>query len=144
MTTVIDAPVAAVWRALSDIGRIADWNPGVRASRLISDQTVGTGTARHCDLGAGAYLREVVVKWEEHRALTMRIEDTNLPLRSADIRFSLAPEAAGTRVRVSPLYHVKFGRLGRWLDRLAVRRTYRRGMRHLLEGLKRHVESGDG
>ncbi len=75
------------------------------------------------------------------QALTMRIVGTNLPFRSADIRFTLEDHGGETQVTVSPVYALKFGILGRVLDSLFVRRQYRRGMVNLLQGLKQNVES---
>ena len=71
----------------------------------------------------------------------MRITQTNLPLKNAEIRFNLAPNGEGTRVTVSPLYELKFGIVGRLLDRFYVHRTYQNGMQHLLRGLKDFIES---
>lgn len=145
-STLIDAPVDRVWRALDDIAAIEQWNPGVRESRLIGSRPSGEGAARFCDLGGRNYLHEEVVHHEPQRALTMRITETNLPFQHADIRFTLQPHGDGTRVTVSPVYRLRFGLLGSALDASYVRRTYSRGMAALLAGLKRHVEgaTGDG
>ncbi len=86
------------------------------------------------------YLDEQVVEWEPGEALTMRVIGTNLPFRTADIRFRLQPEPSGTVVPVSPEYTVKFGLAGRILDVLFVRHAYKRGMTALLRGLKAHIE----
>lgn len=136
----IEAPITAVWAALDDIAAIEQWNPGVRASRLIGTQPSGEGAARYCDLGGRNYLHETVVLHEPERALTMRITETNLPFEHADIGFRLQPDGAGTLITVAPLYRLRFGPLGSLLDRAYVRRTYGRGMAALLRGLKRHVE----
>ncbi len=136
----IDAPVDRVWDTLADIGSIHEWNPGVKQSHITTRYQEGLGTGRHCDLGQKRYLDETVVDWEPHQRLTMRIVATNLPLKTADIRFALRPAGGGTIVTVSPTYALKFGLLGRLLDLLFVRRTYVEGMRALLLGLKKHVE----
>ena len=140
---VIAAPVEAVWSVLGDIGTIADWNPGVRQSYLVGDDA-GLGSRRRCELGAKMYLDEEVVEWEALRRLTMRITATNLPFKTADIRFTLDPVDGGTRVAVSPVYSLKFGPLGALMDRLMVRRSYAKGMEDLLIGLKSAVEGGAG
>ena len=138
--TTIDAPVTAVWQALSAIGEIYQWNPGVRASHTTSEQTEGVGTTRFCDLGGKNYLDEAVVLWQPNEKLTMRITGTNLPFATADIRFTLRAEDGQTVVTVSPLYQLKFGVLGRLLDRIYVRNNYHKGMKSLLAGLKQFVE----
>jgi hypothetical protein len=117
------------------------WNPGVQESHLTSDLDSCLGATRHCDLGGRNYLDEEVVEFVSGEALTMRITNTNLPFQHADIRFRLEPEGKATRVSVSPEYRMKFGPLGGLMDRVMVRRTYQKGMRSLLRGLKEHVES---
>ena len=136
----ISAPVASVWEVLADIGSIADWNPGVVRSYVTGDRAGDVGAARHCDLGGKNYLDEEVVEWEEGRLLTMRVVGSNMPFKTADIRFTLWAESDGTAVTVAPEYSLKGGILGRLMDGLVVRRMYIRGMEALLSGLKAHVE----
>lgn len=142
-STTIDAPRDRVWAALADIGSISVWNPGVLDSRTTSEEATGLGASRHCDLGGRNYLDEQVVRFEDGEAITMRIVDSNLPFEHADIHFTLDSNGAGTRVTVAPEYRLKFGPIGRLMDRLVVRRTYEKGMKSLLRGLKRHLESGE-
>lgn len=139
----IQAKPEEVWKVLSDIGEIHTWNPGVIDSHLTSESGQGIGTARYCDLGGGNYLDESVVVWDPDRALTMRITGTNLPFKSADIRFTLREEGEGTAVTVSPLYELKYGVIGRVFDALYVKRTYEKGMQSLLQGLKENIEAGN-
>lgn len=69
------------------------------------------------------------------------LTDTNLPFKSADIRFNLTGDSDNTSVTVSPLYELKYGELGKILVTLMVRFAYRKGMKDLLRGLKQHVET---
>jgi len=140
-STVIHAPREETWAALADIGSIHVWNPGVKDSHTISEKGSGLGASRHCDLGGRNYLQEEVVEYDQGERLTMRITESNLPFAHADIRFFLKPEETSTRVVVQPEYELKFGLVGTLMDRLFVRRRYKKGMQALLRGLKRHVES---
>ncbi len=137
----IDASIGDVWDVLADIGKIHQWNPGVISSHVTTHEATGIGAGRHCDLGGKNFLDEEVVEWEAGRRLTMRISGTNLPLKAADIRFSLRADDDATIVTVSPEYAMKFGLLGKILDLLYVRRAYMKGMKALLTGLKTHVET---
>ena len=137
----IDAPIDDVWEVLGDVGAIYRWNPGVVKSHLTTDEGTGVGACRYCDLGGKNYLDEKVVEWQAGERLTMRITGTNLPFKSADIRFRLRAEDESTVVSVSPDYALKFGALGTLLDRVYVRRSYLKGMNALLAGLKRYVEN---
>lgn len=145
ITTTIQAPRAKVWSILADIGTIAAWNPGVVESHLTSDNGHsdghGIGATRYCNLGGQNYLDEQVVEWEQEQRLTMRITDTNLPLKEVDIRFTLHEDTDATAVTVAPEYKMPYGLLGQLLDAVYVRRTYKKGMKSLLEGLKSHAES---
>ena len=139
--TTINAPVNVVWQTLADIGTIYKWNPGVRASHLTSKQQIGVGAARFCDLGGKNYLDETVVVWQPEAQLTMRITATNMPFASADIQFFLnADQEGNTAVTVSPRYQLKWGLLGRLLNKIYVGATYKKGMAALLAGLKAYVE----
>jgi len=139
-TVRIDASTAEVWAALADIGSISSWNPGVKGSHQTSSGDVASGSSRRCELGGRNYLDEEVVLFEPPAKITFRITETNLPFESADIRFELKAHGHATQVEVSPLYSLKFGVVGKILDTLMVKATYRKGMRDLLQGLKKHVE----
>lgn len=140
-TIQISAAPEVVWSALADIGNISEWNPGVKSSKQTSSGAVAVGATRHCDLGGKNYLNEELVAFEPCRRMTLRITDTNLPFKSADIRFTVMPSGADTLVTVSPIYELKFGVIGRVLDKLMVRAQYSQGMRDLLQGLKTFVET---
>ncbi len=137
----ITAATHHVWAAVSDIGSIADWNPGVVQSRLTSRGEVGLGSTRVCELGGKNYLDEEVVEFVYLKRIAFRINATNLPFASAIIRFTLTPAGSHTLLAVAPDYTLKFGLIGRLMDQLLVRRVYRKGMQDLLHGLKPHLES---
>jgi uncharacterized protein YndB with AHSA1/START domain len=142
-TTIrIAAPVDAVWKVLSDLDSIDRWNPGVLHSRGTPGHIAGVGAGRHCLLPGDKYIDEEVADWRPGERLTMRIVATNLPLKSADIRFTLSDGGGMTLVTVTPDYTVKYGNLGKVLDLLIVRRRYQRSINALLAGLKRHLENG--
>jgi hypothetical protein len=68
----------------------------------------------------------------------MRIVGTNLPFKTADIRFRLRPdpENGGTMVAVSPEHELKYGPIGALMDTLMVRKTYLQGMEGAASGLE--------
>jgi len=101
---------------------------------------IGIGAARHCDISAKHSLAEVVTDFEPDARITFRITTTTVPLAEADVRFRLAQHNGATHVSVSAEYRLKYGLLGRAMDALMVRRSYRSGMQHLLAGLKARVE----
>jgi uncharacterized protein YndB with AHSA1/START domain len=141
VSETIHAPAEAVWAALADIGSIHVWNPGVKDSHSIGDRDTGHGASRHCDLDGDRYLEEQVVEYDPGTRLTMRITESNLPFARADVQFVLEPKESSTRVTVRPDYTLKYGPVGVVMDRVFVERTYMKGMKAPLRGLKEHVES---
>lgn len=135
----IKAPIRDVWNVLADIGIIAQWHPGVIASKLTS-KTIGVGSSRHCDLKGDNFLDEQVIVWQPEKHLGFRIYKSNLPMR-ADIHFHLRAVTGHTVVTVRPEYNLHYGLLGLLLDVLYFRQRYKAGMRALLTGLKRHLEA---
>jgi uncharacterized protein YndB with AHSA1/START domain len=139
VSTTIKAPVSEVWKVLADIGTIAQWHPGVKASHRLSNHHA-LGASRHCDLGKNHFLDEEVIIWEKEKRLSMRITKTNLPM-TADIHFFLVPNLQGTQVTVKPIYKVNYGIFGFMLDVVYIRKSYQKGMQVLLAGLKRYTEA---
>lgn len=146
VSTIINADRAKVWDVLANIGEIHRWNPGVLHSKVTGDLRSGLAAKRLCELPGKRFLDEEVVVWEPQQRLTMRIVDSNLPFRSADIQFELThgPDEASTQVTVSPEYQLKFGSLGQLLNGLIVGPAYKKGMKDLLLGLKRYLEHEAG
>ncbi|MBI2379608.1 MAG: SRPBCC family protein [Gammaproteobacteria bacterium] len=138
----IYAPVKSVWSVLADVGEIHSWNPGVMKSYLTSELSTGEGTCRRCELVGMGYLDEVVTRWVPEKYLTMKVVGTDLPFGEVAINFTLDVLDDKTMVKVNPVYRLKYGYVGKALDVLFVRRSYRKGMRALLQGLKRKVELG--
>lgn len=139
-TIEIDAPVSRVWATLADIGSIAEWNPGLVGSKATND-TIGLGATRVCDIDGRQTLDEEVVLFEPEHAINFRITRSTLPFSSADIRFTLMAEGEKAIVSVSPDYELKYGFVGRLLNWAFVLRAYRKGMRGLLTGLKERTEA---
>ncbi len=72
----------ATWERLQDFGNIADWNSGIRASRIISDTAGGVGMERQCDLQGNAYVRERVTELAPaERRLGLEFTHFPLPVR---------------------------------------------------------------
>ena len=140
---IINASREEVWSVLSDIGTIAQWNPGIKESYATSEQPDGPGATRFCDLGGKNYLNEEVVQWKYCEKLTLRIIESNMPFESADIHFTLEDEAGRTKVTAAPEYRIKYGLIGQLMDRYYVRNFYEKGMQNLLRGLKEYIEQPD-
>lgn len=136
----IAAPRAAVWRALTDLGALADYDPGVKKVSLVGEVTSGLGALRKCELRPKGWFVEQVVTFEPERALAFQLQTCSLPVASLRHDYTLTEDAGVTHVQQVMTYRLKYGGVGRTLDALVMRRQWDRGTKGFLAGLKQHVE----
>ena len=111
----INAPMDKVWEVLADFGATDKWSPVISKSYSTTEANGGVGAGRHCQTSFGA-LKEQIVEWEEGRSFTIDGK-TVLPM--------------------------KFATVGALLDKLVLRREFRKALTQGLAGLKYHVETGE-
>jgi len=137
----IEAPPEKVWSVLTSLDALAEYDPGVSKSEIISDAKRGPGAARRCDLAPGGWFKERVAAWQPNEALSFELYECTLPLRALRHSYTLVPEGGGTLVRQRMEYRLKFGLLGKLLDAMVVRKKWNAGIHGFFTGLKRYVEA---
>ncbi len=144
-SVTIDAKPHEVWPALADFGGIVTWNPGVKASKLTSTETEGTGISRECKLAPMGTVQERVIEWVEDQLLSVEIiEFKNVPaMRSAVATFELEPSGEQTKVTLRMDYSVGLGPLGAGMNTMMLKRQFGITCSQMLAGLKVHVETGE-
>jgi carbon monoxide dehydrogenase subunit G len=138
----IAAPLEKVWAVLADLEAVQHYNAGVKHTKYISTVREGVGASRHCDLKPKGWVKERVIAWEPHKAVTMELYESQWPLEFMRWRTALAPDGAGTRVSQQMEYQVKFGLLGALLDKLVMRRKLDQTLAEVFVGLKQFIETG--
>jgi hypothetical protein len=160
----IEAPRHEVWRVLSDLELLEQYDPGVRSSRLLTgsvdelstDRPIGTqavpagglGAARRCTLRPGGWFVERVTDWKPDTFLAFELVDCSLPVRRLRHEYTLTSveeephSRPATVVRQIMTYELKYAALGRLLDTALMRRQWDRGVKAFLAGLRAHVLSG--
>jgi hypothetical protein len=133
----IAAAPASVWALLQDFAHIDAFNPNLRRSFRIGDApSEGLGAERQCDLADGRnWIRERVVDWRPGDGYTVEITEGTLPIRDIRTKLGVLPESRGSRAYMEISYRPKYGLLGRLLDLVMLRRTMRRLMTKVLDGL---------
>ena len=136
----IDAPLASVWRVLSDLESIHVWVEPIKRSHCVSEHTRGTGAVRVCELDRNVAVRETVIEWIEGQPFTYSGEGAPLMKRAVN-RWSV--EGHGTQTLVTSFAEVelKGGRWGRLLEPLVGAVARRMGSKSLA-GLKYLIENG--
>ena len=76
-STVIDAPVDAVWELTRDFNGLPKWHPGIVDSEL--EQGTDVGCVRHFTLKGGAKMREKLLALSDaDRTVTYSILETGM------------------------------------------------------------------
>lgn len=138
----IEAPRQRVWDLIADLEAVQEYNPGVQSAHLITEEAEGVGAGRHCELRPRGWVDEKIREWDAGRSYTIDIVESNLPIAGATAQFFFEEVEAGTLVTVNFDYEVKYGALGRVLDRLMISRRFDRAVPAIIGGAKRHIEAG--
>lgn len=141
---VIDRTKAEVWEILADYGNIYRFNPNVKASHCTSDIANGLGATRQCELQPMGVVQERIIRWVEGRSYTVEIyEGEKVPPFQQCIA-TLSVEREGdyqTRVRFVIQYDLKYGFLGKAMDKIMVKSQFTTAAEKLLAGLKSYAET---
>jgi len=133
-------PPGRVWSLLSDLEAVAHYNPGVRRAVIEGDQRQGVGARRACELSPKGRVVERVTHWEAERALGLEVAESDWPIRFMRWVTRVEPSETGTRISQSLEYELKFGLLGRLLDRLVMRSKLTRTLDEVFASLVKHAE----
>lgn len=141
----IQAPRRSVWQALTDLDLLDRYDPGVRSSQLVGEQSSGLGAERRCDLRPTGWFVERVTVWEPEEALAFELVTCSLPVSRLrhDYTLTQADDHTGAHTVVTQVmtYQLKYGLAGKALDAAIMRRQWDRGIKGFLRGLQQHVQT---
>lgn len=140
-TSVVVAPVEAVWELLADVGSLARWAPEVDHSSLLHGGPVGVGTTRRVQVGRTTLL-ETVDAWSPPEHLGYAIAGLPPALRAARNDWHLRHVAGGTEVSVTTTVDAGPRPPQRLVAALVARRMAATSD-HMLAGLAAALTSGD-
>jgi hypothetical protein len=108
------ASTGSVWALFADFPNLARHWSGVRATRVIGDQTSGVGARRRVDLKPIGSMVEIVTVWEEGRRIdTQNQPSAWVPFKHAVSSLTLEPKEEGTLATFDYRYVPRGGPLGR-------------------------------
>lgn len=98
-STVIDAPISAVWNVLRDFNGHESWHPAVRRSDLEDGRrTDQIGAVRNFSLESGDRIRERLLSLsDKDKRLRYCIVDSDVPLQNYVAEIALKPVTDGNR-----------------------------------------------
>lgn len=110
----MSAPTGSVWALYADFPNLAKHWDGLKATRAISDQTIGLGARRRVDLKPMGSMEETVTIWEEGRRMdTHNQPSVSVPFKRAESTLILKPDGDGTLATFDYRYVPRGGPLGR-------------------------------
>ena len=69
----IEAPIEAVWKAVSVLTEVQHYNPMVASARFISDRREGVGAMRRCELKPKGWVEERVWEWSPPHVIGLEV-----------------------------------------------------------------------
>ncbi len=115
------------------------WCPAIQESHRVGTPDASLGRQRECHVTGFGRLIEHVTEWDEGRRLGYTSSGPRL-MRSMTMRYALSPAGLETRVTFDVEVQMRFGPLGRILERAIARPRVTKLMATTLVGLKQYVE----
>ena len=140
----VEATPQEAWAVLADLDRLAEYDPVVVRCAVVGDRHEGIGARRRCDARQGRYFIEDVTAWQPGVELQFTIVECNLPTRNLSHTYTIEPIEGGCRVSHVMRYEMRFGPVGRVLDRVMLRRKTDQGIKRFLAGLQATVLADRG
>lgn len=119
---IVNAPIDEVWASWDKFGDIEDFNPNLKASKLLTGSPVtGIGAKRQCDLLDGkSTIYEEIIGYAPQEHMIVLMYDGDVPLKRSTIRFDFESVAANrTKLLVHAEFEMKYGLLGKLLGPMA-------------------------
>jgi len=138
---VIEAPIDKIWSVLATPDLLEKYDPTVRKSSLISDNNTDRGAKRKVEMQDGKnWFEEVITVCKPGESLTYELTACSFPIHNLKHSYSFQRLDGQTKVLQTMEYTVKFGILGKILDRLVIRKQSDTGIKKFFDGLKSYVE----
>ena len=103
-----------MWALFADFPNLASHWSGLRATRVIGDQTSGVGARRRVELKPIGGMDETVTAWEEGRRIDTQNQPTlSVPFERAESTLRLEPDHDGTLATFDYRYLPRGGPIGR-------------------------------
>lgn len=137
----VNASAQDVWTVLADLEELDKYDPTVKTSTIISTQRTGLEAARKVLMRDGKnWFNERITEFEPGKALCYQLTECSFPIKGLRHSYRFKPTPTGTEVEQVMEYTVKFGLLGKLMDRMMIRKQTSAGIQKFFAGLKTHVE----
>jgi len=138
----IDAPIAVVWRKLSNLTDIQNWSETINEAHYHTDVERGVGAGRTCDVKGFGTIVENVLEWNENESFKLSME--GLPALVKDARGGWRLESLGanrTRATMTIDMQTRFWPLGAVMEKLMLGPKFAKAIEGVQAEFKAYVES---
>ncbi|MFO8100909.1 MAG: SRPBCC family protein [Dehalococcoidia bacterium] len=135
------------WELLRDLSLAHNYVPGIIDTRITTAQNEGIGASREVYQGRTKSLNETVEDWNEGYGFLIRLhcgeEGPPFPFKEAWFRYAIEDNGDGSTVLiVSLIYVMRWGILGRLLNRILLKRFIGNRIRDVALSMKLFYETG--
>ncbi|HMW38493.1 MAG: SRPBCC family protein [Saprospiraceae bacterium] len=138
----VNASIDKVWSTLTDLELLDRYDPTVMKSTLLSTEKSGIGAKRKVMMKDGKnWFEEKITIFKPNESLTYQLTDCSFPIQGLKHSYSFEKIGNQTKIMQVMEYTVKFGLLGKLLDRLMIRNQSDIGIKKFFAGLKSYAET---
>ena len=146
-TLLLDMPREQAWERLRDLSIPHNYVPGVTRTEITTASSGGVGASRRVYMSDTRYLDETVIEWVDGHGFVIRLHNADAgppsPFTEATFRYWLEDEGPDqTRLTNTLSYSVRWGVLGKLLNRLVMAGPVRANLRGGALGLKDFYHTG--
>ncbi len=140
--TEIHANRNQVWNTLKHPDKICEFHPLIKKSYMTSQLSPGRGAERRCHLIPMGVMQEKITDWDEGIGFTTEVVGGQMlpPYTFMKGRVELEDNSTHTLASFTFTYKLKFGFMGRIIDKVIIRPQFKNAPYEYITGLKKYVE----
>lgn len=138
---IINAPIEKIWGILANVGGLQNYDPTILKSSVTSENTNGLGASRKVDMKDGKHwFNERTTVCKTNEALAYQLTECNFPINALQHSYRFERIENQTKVLQKMEYEVKYGLLGKLMDKLILKKQFDAGIKKFFAGLKEYAE----
>lgn len=137
----INASIEKIWNVLTDLELLDKTDPTVKKATLISENKTGLDAKRKVHMQDGKnWFDEKITVFKPNEELVYQLTDCSFPIKGLKHTYSFQKIGNQTKVQQVMEYTVKFGIIGKLMDKMMIGKQFNSGINKFLLGLKTYSE----
>lgn len=138
---IINAPLEKIWGILETPDLLEKYDPTIKDSKLVSAERRGPGAKRKINMLDGKnWFEEKITDYKLNDLLTYQLIACSFPIKGLKHSYRFEKTSTGTKVKQTMEYEVKFGFLGKLMDKMMIQKQFDSGIKKFFTGLKQFAE----